>query len=163
MDPTELPIRDLHLPDAVGWWPLAPGWWIVLALLAFALLIALRRAWIAHRRSSARRYALKQLHSSTDAYTKHGDAVLLGIQLSELVRRTMLAYAPRKEVAGLTGKAWLDWLDADLDRPLFGEGDGRVLIDWPYRKPGSQVDRSDVGAFVDAVRLRLATPVGGRR
>ncbi len=27
MEPSELPLRDLHLPDAVGWWPLAPGWW----------------------------------------------------------------------------------------------------------------------------------------
>ena len=30
------------------------------------------------------------------------------------------------------------------------------------REPGFEVDRSDVGAFVDAVRLRLGTPVGGR-
>ena len=23
-------LRDLHLPDALGWWPLAPGWWVVI-------------------------------------------------------------------------------------------------------------------------------------
>ena len=162
MDPTQIPIRDLHLPDAVGWWPLAPGWWIVIGLLVFVMLVALRRAWIARRRNAARRYALRQLQAYTRAYTQHGNAVELGTQLSELVRRTMLAYAPRKEVAGLTGDEWLAWLDEDLDRPVFSEGDGRCLVEWPYRDPGLQVDRSDVGAFVDAVRLRLSTPVGGR-
>ena len=83
----------------------------------------------------------------------------LGKQISELVRRTMLAYAPRAEVAGLTGEAWLEWLDRDLDRSHFMEGDGRPLIEWPYQGSNLTVDRSDVGAFVDAVRLRLETPV----
>lgn len=162
MDPTQIPIRDLHLPEAIGWWPLAPGWWIVIGLLVFALLVAMRKVLIAHRRSAARRFALRQLQEYTRAYTQHGNAIELGAQLSELVRRTMLAYAPRKEVAGLTGDEWLAWLDADFDGPLFSQGDGRPLVEWPYRSPGFQADRSDVGAFVDAVRLRLSTPVGGR-
>ena len=32
MDPEQIPLRDLHLPEAVGWWPLAPGWWVLIAL-----------------------------------------------------------------------------------------------------------------------------------
>ena len=39
MNPDSLPLRDIHLPAPLGWWPLAPGWWIVGALV-FALLIA---------------------------------------------------------------------------------------------------------------------------
>ena len=163
MDPSQLPIRDLHLPNSIGWWPLAPGWWIVIGLVAIGALFLLRRAVLAHRRNSARRYALRMLKQHCDAYARHGSAVELGTQLSALVRRTMLAYAPRAEVAGLTGEAWLAWLDADLDRSHFVAGDGRPLIDWPYRDRDLKVDRSDVGAFVDAIRLRLSTPVGARR
>ena len=33
MDPTQLPLRDLHLPETIGWWPLAPGWWFAIAAL----------------------------------------------------------------------------------------------------------------------------------
>ena len=35
-------LRDIHLPQAVHWWPPAPGWWIVAALL-LALTIWLSR------------------------------------------------------------------------------------------------------------------------
>ncbi|PCJ36311.1 MAG: hypothetical protein COA75_07800 [Cellvibrionales bacterium] len=35
-------LRDIHLPEAVPWWPPAPGWWIVAALL-LALTIWLSR------------------------------------------------------------------------------------------------------------------------
>ena len=31
MDPQQIPLRDLHLPDAISWWPLAPGWWLAIA------------------------------------------------------------------------------------------------------------------------------------
>ena len=116
--------------------------------------------YIRHRAfTAARRHALKSLDAYSAEFVRHGNAVMLGKQISELVRRTMLAYAPRAEVAGLTGEAWLEWLDRDLDRSHFVDGDGRPLIDWPYRGEELAVDRSDVGAFVDAVRLRLSTPV----
>ena len=26
-------LRDIHVPQVSMWWPLAPGWWVVLALL----------------------------------------------------------------------------------------------------------------------------------
>lgn len=160
MNPTELPLRDLHLPAPTGWWPLAPGWWLVIVLAVVGLLWLLRRFLRQRAYNAARRHALRQLQVYSRAYTKHRDAVLLGAQLSELLRRTMLAYAPRAEVAGLTGEEWLAWLDRDLDRSHFLHGDGRPLIEWPYRNPDTQIDKSDVAALIDAVRLRLSTAVG---
>lgn len=160
MDPNAIPIRDLHLPAAIGWWPLAPGWWVVIVLLGVGLVFLLRKWLYSYSRGAARRHALRQLDLYSRDYLSHLNGVLIGTQLSELLRRTMLAYAPRADVAGLTGEAWLEWLDYGLDRSHFVAGDGRVLIEWPYRDPGSQVDKSDVGALVDAVRLRLRTPVG---
>ena len=159
MDPTEIPIRDLHLPEAIGWWPLAPGWWILIALLVISTIVLLRRWYRSFARGAARRHALRQLDAYSKDYLEHGNGVTFGTQLSELVRRTMLAYAPRSEVAGLTGEEWLTWLDHDLDRSHFATGDGHPLIEWPYRDPDSKFDKSDAGALVDAVRLRLSTPV----
>ena len=163
MDPKQIPLRDLHLPEAVGWWPLAPGWWFVIAL-ALVALGYLVHFYLNHRsRSAARRYALRQLNTLTAEFEQHGDAVAFSSSLSELLRRTMLAYAPREEVAGLTGEAWLQWLDRDLDQPRFQSDTGRKLLELPYRKPDEELSGLELVDVVAAVRQRLATPVGGPR
>ncbi len=71
----------------------------------------------------------------------------------------MLAYSPRQQVAGLTGDAWLAWLDRDLETPLFQTRTGRKLLELPYRRPGDDLSAMDVVDVVAAVRQRLATPV----
>jgi len=160
VDPQAIPLRGLHLPEPVGWWPLAPGWWLLIAVLvvASALLI---RTWLQRRaRSAARRRALRQLEESRSAYAYHGNPVTLGAEVSELLRRTMLAYAPRAEVAGLTGDAWLAWLDRDLDEPRFRDGPGRKLLELPYRNPETVAEDEDIDGMLAAVRQRLQTPVG---
>ena len=162
MDPTQIPLRDLHLPEAISWWPLAPGWWVLIAL-ALAGLGYLLRAWLGARaRNAARRYALRQLDNIVRAHEEHQNPVVFGASLSELLRRTMLAYAPRSNVAGLTGDEWLQWLDRDLAQPVFTEGPGRQLLDLPYRNPQSGLSIADQEKLVAAVRHRVATPVGGR-
>jgi hypothetical protein len=160
MDPQVIPLRGLHLPEPVGWWPLAPGWWLLIGILAVAAGL-LVRAWLRRRaQSAARRRALRQLELSRSAYASHGNPVVLGAEVSALLRRTMLAYAPRSEVAGLTGDAWLAWLDRDLDEPRFRQGAGRSLLELPYRKPETLAADVDVDAMLAAVRERLQTPVG---
>ena len=160
MDPQEIPLRGLHLPEAVGWWPLAPGWWLLIALLVAATVFLLR-AWLRRRaHAAARRKALRQLEESLSAYAYHGNPVELGAEVSELLRRAMLAYAPRAEVAGLTGDEWLAWLDRDLDEPRFREGAGRSLLELPYRNPETVAADVDIDGMLAAVRERLRTPVG---
>ncbi len=160
MDPQAIPLRGLHLPEPVGWWPLAPGWWVLMAILVVTAGLLIRD-WLRRRaRSAARRKALRQLEESRAAYAYHGNPVILGSELSELLRRTMLAYAPRSEVAGLTGDAWLAWLDRDLDEPKFREGAGRSLLELPYRDPETLAGDVDVDGMLAAVRERLQTPVG---
>ena len=160
MDPEAIPLRGLHLPDAVGWWPLAPGWWLLGALLVFACFLLARR-WMRRRaHTAARRKALRQLEESRSAFAYHGNAVTLGAEVSELLRRAMLAYAPRSEVAGLTGDAWLEWLDRDLDQPIFRDGAGRSLLELPYRNPETAIRDVDIEGMLAAVRERLRTPVG---
>jgi hypothetical protein len=163
MDPKQIPLRDLHLPEAIGWWPLAPGWWFVIVLVLGALgyLFHFYRKHRSH--GAARRRALRQLDALTTQFQQHGNAVAFSSELSELLRRTMLAYAPRSDVAGLTGEDWLKWLDRDLDRPRFQGEAGRKLLELPYRRPDENLSGLDLVDVVAAVRQRLATPVGGRR
>ena len=160
MDPQAIPLRGLHLPETVGWWPLAPGWWLLIVVVAVVAGLMIRAWWRRRAHAAARRRALRQLDESRTAYEYHGNPVTLGAEVSELLRRTMLAYAPRAEVAGLTGDEWLAWLDRDLDEPRFRQGAGRNLLDLPYRDPESVEDDVDIDGMLAAVRERLLTPVG---
>ena len=103
MDPTQIPLRDLHLPEMIGWWPLAPGWWFLIALAAAGIGYLLYRSFVKWRSNASRRVALRELARIQAEFKEGVDETSLAIELSELLRRTMLAYAPRREVAGLTG------------------------------------------------------------
>lgn len=161
MNPEELPLRDLHLPDITGWWPPAPGWWLVALLLAFALTVLLRHWYRQWRHNAARRLALRRL-AAISAEFQHGDSAgELGKELSELTRRVMLAYCPREAVAGLTGDDWLQWLDQGLDDKPFSEGAGKMLESLPYMNPQAIDNDTDVRGLIEAVRARLQRPVDG--
>jgi hypothetical protein len=161
MDETALPLRDLHLPDAIGWWPLAPGWWGVIVILVMVLCYTMWRAYRRWRFNGPRRYAMRELARYESEYLEHLDPVTLGKQLSLLLRRAMLAYAPREEVAGLTGSEWLAWLDRDMPLPYFHTEGGRSLLNLPYRDPHGDFSDIDVNALLAAVRMRLSMPLGG--
>ncbi len=161
MDENALPLRDLHLPEAIGWWPLAPGWWIVLLLMAAALGYLSWRLFKRWQFHAPRRYALRELARFEAEYLEHRNPVLLGKQLSELLRRGMLAYAPREEVAGLTGEAWLAWLDNGMPLPYFHTEGGKSLLNLPYRDPDSDTSDIDINALISAVRMRLGVPLRG--
>lgn len=163
MGPDQLPLRDLHLPEPIGWWPLAPGWWLVIALVLVALGWLILRAWRKYQFHAPRRYAIRELAAVESDYLEHRNPVTLGQQLSELLRRAMMAYAPRHEVAGLTGEAWLEWLDKDLPVPYFHTEGGKSLLQLPYRDPQGSFDDVDINALLAAVKNRLDTPVGSIR
>jgi len=161
MDETHLPLRDLHLPEPVGWWPLAPGWWLVLFLVASAIGYLAWRAYKNRQHNAPRRFALRELARFEAEYLEHRNPVTLGKQLSELLRRGMLAYAPRDDVAGLTGEAWLEWLDQGMPLPYFHTDGGKSLLRLPYRDPAGDFSDVDVAALLSAVRMRLRVPLRG--
>ena len=162
MEENALPLRDLHLPEPVGWWPLAPGWWVLLILLALLLGYGLYRAYLRRRHNAPRRFALRELARFESDFLQHRNPVLLGKQLSELLRRSMLAYARREEIAGLTGEDWLEWLDRGMPLPYFHTDGGKSLLQLPYRDPEGDFSDVDIDALVSAVRVRLSAPIGGR-
>jgi len=161
MNENALPLRDLHLPEPVGWWPLAPGWWGVIVIASVALAYILWRLYLRWRANGPRRYAMRELARIETEYLVHRNPVTLGKQVSELLRRGMLAYAPREEIAGLTGEQWLVWLDQGMPLPYFHTEGGKSLLSLPYRDPEGDFSDIDISALLAAVRMRLSVPLQG--
>ncbi|MGM0413230.1 MAG: DUF4381 domain-containing protein [Pseudomonadota bacterium] len=126
-------LRDVHAPPPVGWWPPAPGWWWLAGglLLALVLLVLAAALW---RRGRARRACLRELaRLRRQAPADDADRARELAMMNALLRRRALNLAPADEVAGLTGLAWLHFLDNTLEARAFSEGPGRILLDAPYR------------------------------
>lgn len=105
-------LRDIHLPDAVGWWPLAPGWYVlaITIIIVFLLLgFFLTRHYV---RGRARRQALRLLSSFQQQYEKEANSQSGAARISELLKRVALIYFPREQVAGLQGDPWITFLDS---------------------------------------------------
>ena len=114
-------------PTPVSLWPQTVGWvWLGLAVLvAVAWLLYRWHRW--HRANAYRREALKAL-------------ALAGSDpgaVAEILRRAALSAFPRREIAGLTGEAWLAFLDRSYGGSGFSEGPGRLLAVAPYAGSGA--------------------------
>jgi len=154
MNPTELPLRDIHLPPEISWWPLAWGWWALLALVVLILVILFN--WWRQRSSSqkhvdlsAQASALKELERIEQQYSH--DPLGLVRELSVLLRRIAISLYGRRNVAGLTGMTWLQFLDKQGSSPVFSERFQQSLTELPYRAQGS----TDAQALVQEVRQWL--------
>jgi len=95
-------LRDIHLPPA-QWWPLAPGWWLLAALLVLA---ALGIVWWLRRaaRTHPLRVVMCEIDALEAAYAHDGDVGRLVDGASRLMRRVALRVAPG--MAAQTGAGW---------------------------------------------------------
>ena len=127
-DPSTLSLREIHLPESVGWWPPAPGWW----LLPVLLLLGLAAAWFGRllyrrRKFSAISMARKDLAGIRSRYAADRDAGHCVRSVSGLLRRVSISVFPRAESAGLTGDEWVAFLLSGNRAPAFVRHTGQGL------------------------------------
>lgn len=141
-DPASLPLRDIHLPAAVGWWPPAPGWWLAAGLVVALAVWALAR----YRARRPQRAALQALARALRALAA-GDAPAGCVrEVSTVLRRYALTANPdRDAVAGLVGRSWLEYLDSRWSRRAFTDGPGRALVTAPYAADVGRGEARELG------------------
>jgi hypothetical protein len=142
VDFSQLPLRDIHLPGPVPWWPPAYGWWILLGIAV----VAAGFVWFYYQSHYRERAAIRGLKAVAAALAKGNAPVNCIQQISMILRRFAMSVGGAAPVAGLTGEAWLRFLDSRWARDEFSGGIGRVLIFGPYAPPG-RVSASDVSAL----------------
>jgi len=101
-------LRDIHMPSAPSWWPLAPGWWM-LVILALIALTAAAWQWRRRRRLlAARRRWLDELDELAARHARDGDDMAFATSLHQLLRRV----ARRHDDAAATqrGESWRNTL-----------------------------------------------------
>jgi len=140
MNPESIPLRDIHLPTEVSWWPLATIWWVILALIIL-LPIAIHYL-LKWRRERFITRANKQLQIIVDDYQNHQDSQLYCKNLSIFLRQCAMTIKNRQQTAALTGKKWLGFLDGLGNTQEFSDGVGQILLTAPYQQqPVAEVEQ----------------------
>jgi len=95
-------IHDVYIPQGVSVFPLAYGWWVILAVVIGSIFLIKFILWSI--KTSKRIYALKKLKKINT-----NEPVNAAMQMSELLRR-ICAYK-YKEASALYGNDWITFLN----------------------------------------------------
>lgn len=150
MDPSQLVLRDVHLPPAPALWPPAPGWWLLAAavlVIAVALLL-----WRWRRRRARQRWL-----AWFDQQIRNADASAEVAALSALLRRAARRVDARAD--RLQGDEWLRFLDGSSGQG-FSSGQGHLLLHGAFQR---QVDAQAVEQLRAAARTRFVELMAGQR
>lgn len=152
-------LEPLLAPAPVGWWPPAPGWWLLalaLPVLLWGLLRLLRRL-PRHARSTAgeapldpqRQAALSELEQLPKPYDGAEAGPWLQ-QLNALLKRLCRQRYPDSHSHTLSSRAWLAFLDNRC--PAAGLTRWMILVEGAYR-PHCSLDDKAIAGLNQAVAI----------
>ena len=134
MNPDDvLPLRDIHLPDPVSWWPPAIGWWLLLLLILLSLLAIY---WLVKKISKPvlKKSAKEELDAVISAYEIHQNKQQVVKELSIAIRRIGISYLPRNSTAGIVGAQWYARLNQLANKDCLRTDVIQLLSVAPYQK-----------------------------
>lgn len=100
-------LRDIHMPDPAGFWPPAPGWWLLAGLLLTVLVLLAIRQWRHWQKQRWKKTALAELdrlEESEPASERWFAAV------NEILKRSAMACYPSRNPQTLSGDRWVAFL-----------------------------------------------------
>lgn len=151
-------LKDIHLPSAVSWWPLAVGWWVLLFLVMITVAVYL---YLRSQRKTKQERIIEQsmqLFNTLQQQSLPPKALI--VELSELLRRTAISLYGREAIAHLAGDEWLQFLNKRGLTTAFTHGVGRALADQPYRPEVDYNRQALLGLTHDWLKKQLFK--GGR-
>lgn len=108
-------LADIRMPGDISWWPLAPGWWVLLAML---LALAAYGAWRLQKRLTLQRRlggAISELSNARQMLVAAGEnameqRLIYVNRVNAVLRRVAMLHLDHNSVAGLSGQAWIEFL-----------------------------------------------------
>jgi len=147
-------LRDIHLPEAVAYWPPAPGWWILLFCLAGAVVWAERTR--RRRARSPERLALAELEQLAEAFEVESDGAALASGLSEVLRRVSLLRFDASQVAAVYGEARAASLRVDEAAPGVSVAFIERLEEVAYAGPKACLEAGEGEQWIEETRRLLS-------
>lgn len=124
-------LADIHLPDPIGFWPLAPGWWILAVIVLIAAFFLARRYIAQWKINRGKMYAVRELDkclrefrsAKATAPEASFDQLKLNFvsEINAVLRRVALKNFPGQNPASLSGELWITFLRQNGDASLLDD------------------------------------------
>jgi len=135
-------LRDIHLPEQIGWWPLAYGWWMLIVIAVISL-VALVVLLIRKRQSNLyRKFALTELGSHYAAWQQNKDNALYLQSANNILKRCVLQNNDDPTIAKLSGQQWIYTLDLLSNSSLSNTVRSALAVECYKPKPAIDIDRT---------------------
>ncbi len=117
-----LPLRDIRLPAEPGFWPLAPGWWLLL-VLSLLLLTWLAIKWYRYTQKKRRWQQIEQQLAAIEfEFKQSNNKQQLLTEISVFLRRFVKFQLKQNQATTLSGQHWIEHLNqlksTQTDRPF---------------------------------------------
>lgn len=134
-------LQPLRSPELIGWWPPAPGWWVLALVMLIA--IAALAYWVVrrYRKGAYRRRALQQLHSLQIEFDQPDDHREHLSHINALLKSVALVAYSRQDIAAQYGEAWRNFLNHSATG---GESFQPSYAEAIYQKINPEIDIAQV-------------------
>lgn len=148
-------LRDIHQPEPVSWWPLAPGWWIIIALVILIATLFIIKAILKKRHYRYVHLAVKELKQLKQT----NEETRWLAKSHNVMRRLSLCYVPEDKIGRMNQQEWQAFLQATSKQPInnqtrndqiLSEQTLNAFVDLPY-KPASYSETLDKDAILTEV------------
>jgi hypothetical protein len=130
-------LRDIHLPDKLGFWPWAIGWYGLLVLIILTLVFLGYWLFKRHQSSKPQKEALALLAQYQKLYVQENNTPQIAAAIQALLKRVALVHYPRDQVASLEGDLWITFLNQTGPKQV-SEKVAFLLCVVPYQAASSE-------------------------
>lgn len=107
-------LHDIHLPDPISIWPLAPGWYLLISLICISIITTFIILWQSRSHRRVQKQALQLLESYKKSYAQEANSQKTCALVNELLKKVAMFYYPRSHIAALSGEKWINFLNQTL-------------------------------------------------
>ena len=124
-------LRDIHTAPPVPWWPPAPGWWLLAAILLLVLAWVGRRGMARFRDQKRRKQMLAWVDHLNNSVDVEREPQVWLATLNRIFKLVALRAFPDGRCAVLAGQEWVDFLVGRIGQPDAADSLG-ALASGPY-------------------------------
>lgn len=116
-----LQLRDIHLPADPGFWPLAPGWWLLIVLVLLVAYLLVKKLVKLRQKKHTIKLLQDKLSQLRENYNQHKSKHRLAAEISDLLKRFVRHVLHDSQATALSGIEWINYLNKLSSSEVFTE------------------------------------------